>query len=286
MNRKRSLTTVLIFIILIAAVALCFSSCGGSEDQKESEPASTLRFDSIDDGTSSVPDQTTAEPETTQIPDTIETETEPVPDTTVIPEFPEDHVPTVPEDGAFNGCLFIGDSRTMGIDMYGALPGADVFATIGMSVYHVMTDVVTVDGIGDVTLTQLLASKEYSKIYILLGINEIGYDFDYTARKFGELLDLLKENAPDSKIIIEANLHVTATRSANDDTFTNYNINAYNEKLRQFVDNVKVFYLDANQLFDDENGCLNEAYSSDGIHLQVEYYIMWGEWLASINAQN
>lgn len=184
----------------------------------------------------------------------------------------------------FSDALFIGDSRTMGLWQYGKAEGADFFANTGMSVYNIMDTEVDVSGNGKVTLEQLLESKQYGKIYLMLGINELGFGREKTVNKYKELLDWIKEKSPNSIIYIQANLHVSASRSESDETFNNANINEFNERISEFIDNEKVFYIDANEIFDDENGNLKAEYTSDNTHVLAKYYVFWVDWLLTKTA--
>ena len=74
----------------------------------------------------------------------------------------------------FDDALFIGDSRTVGISEYGELNNATFFANTGMSVYNVFDKKVSVPKVGKVKLDQLLTSKKYGKVYIMLVINKLG----------------------------------------------------------------------------------------------------------------
>lgn len=178
-----------------------------------------------------------------------------------------------------NDALFIGDSRTVGLREYGQTQGPDFFATTGMNVYNVRDSAADVPGVGNVTLDGLLSSKHYGKIYVMLGINELGYNRDNTVVRYGELIDWIKGKAPDSLIFIEANLHVAAGRSNTDQVFNNTNINDFNSKIAQFADNKKVFYIDVNELFDDANGDLKAECTSDNTHVLGKYYVEWVDWI-------
>ena len=61
---------------------------------------------------------------------------------------------------------------------------ADVFATSGMSVYKVFDTRVQVEGKGKLTLEELLTGRNYKRIYLMLGINELGYEFERSIRKY------------------------------------------------------------------------------------------------------
>ena len=94
-------------------------------------------------------------------------------------------------DISMDDALFIGDSRTVGLMEYAGIDGADYFCTVGMSVYNIHKKPVSVPNVGKVTLTELLNSKKYGKIYIMLGINEVGYKFSNTIEKYRELIEFV-----------------------------------------------------------------------------------------------
>ena len=131
----------------------------------------------------------------------------------------------------FDDALFIGDSRTVGISEYGDLNNATFFANIGMSVYNVFEKNVSVPKVGKLKLEQLLTYKKFGKIYIMLGINELGYNQEKTLKKYKDLLKFIQEKQSNAIIYIEANLHVTAERSNKDKTINNININKINNEI-------------------------------------------------------
>ena len=175
--------------------------------------------------------------------------------------------------------LFIGDSRTVGLMEYAGIDGADYFCTVGMSVYNIHKNSVSVPNVGKVTLTELLNSKKYGKIYIMLGINEVGYKFSSTVEKYSELIEFIKDKQPNAVIFIQANLHVTKSRSDSDKVVNNTAINVLNAELAKLADGKSKFYLDANILFDDKTGGLSSDKSNDSTHLYAKYYSEWGKWI-------
>ena len=175
--------------------------------------------------------------------------------------------------------LFIGDSRTVGLMEYAGIDDADYFCTVGMSVYNIHKNSVSVPNVGKVTLTELLNGKKYGKIYIMLGINEVGYKFSSTVEKYSELIEFIKDKQPDAVIFIQANLHVSKSRSDSDKVVNNTAINGLNAELAKLADGKSKFYLDANILFDDKTGALSSDKSEDSTHLYAKYYKEWGEWI-------
>ena len=180
----------------------------------------------------------------------------------------------------FDDALFIGDSRTVGISEYGDLNNAIFFANTGMSVYNVFEKNVSVPQVGKLKLEQLLTYKKFGKIYIMLGINELGYNQEKTLKKYKDLLKFIQEKQSNAIIYIEANLHVTAERSHKDKTINNININKINNEISQLADNEKIFFIDVNEKFDDENGNLSSNYTQDNVHIYAKYYKEWSDWLS------
>ncbi len=192
------------------------------------------------------------------------------------PEEPKG--PVKPADPFLNA-LFIGDSRTVGIRKYSGIQGPDFFATTGLSVYEMFTEKTDAGGLTDTDLQTLLAQKTYDRIFIMLGINELGYNFDTTVQTYGEAVATLRQLQPQAYIHVQANMHVSKNKSDSDKLYNNTNINALNEALSALADGEMVFFLDVNPVFDDEHGCLKDGLTWDGVHLLGKHYAAWADWL-------
>lgn len=193
--------------------------------------------------------------------------------------------PIVPEDvdidvlEYFKDTLFIGDSRTAGLRQFGYFETADFFATPGLSVYSIPQTKVEVGDLGKIKLEALLEQKEYTKIYVMLGMNELGYRFPQTVEKYRNFIEDLQDWEPCAQLFLCANLHVTSTRSHNDKFFNNENINKINLEIQTLAEEKELVFLDINELFDDENGDLDKEIASDDSHVTVENYIVWCDWI-------
>lgn len=190
------------------------------------------------------------------------------------PEF------TKAPEGYFDDALFIGDSRTVGLLEYGGIENADFFATTGMSVYNIDKEKVRLADKGIISFDNLITQYSYGKIYLMLGINELGYDKEKTIKQYAALVERLRQAQPEAIIYVEANLHVSAERSAEDTIYNNQNINYINENISLLADNKNIFYQDVNQLFDDEDGNLRAETTIDEVHVLARYYKQWADWLA------
>lgn len=244
MSKKTLTVALVIVIVVLLAISLVSCILGG-----DSDPASP----------SAAPDNPKAPVESV----------EPTPDPLAFRQAP---------DGYFDDALFIGDSRTVGIQQCGGIDSATYFCSVGMSVYGVRYESVDISGLGSVTLQTLLQSKTFGKVYIMLGINDIGGDLPTLAGNYQKVIDLVREYCPDAVIYVEANIHVSANPAAVA-SVNNTNINAFNELLKELCDGKTVFYLDVNPVFDDAQGNLGDEYSSDGIHFSAQYYKQWADWI-------
>ena len=179
----------------------------------------------------------------------------------------------------FEDTLFIGDSRTVGLHQYGDLGGAEVIADAGMNVYQIYDKEFTLSTGEKKYLEDVLKEQQFGKVYVMLGINELGYDFERTVQRYKELIEKIRSMQPDALLFIEANLHITAKKSENSPIFNNENINRFNEAIRLLADGQTSFYLDINERFDDEDGALSTEYTVDNAHVLGKYYANWVEWI-------
>lgn len=221
---------------------------------------------------SSVPQESEEQSETAP-EETIEEET--------LPE-PEIRFGRVEED-YFADALFLGDSRTVGLQSYGGLGEiATFYASTGMTIYKLFNaEIVELpDQNEKITIEEALQHQSFAKIYIMVGINEMGTG---TVERFAETyraaVEHLQELQPDAIIYIQAILKVTKARSDKGDYINNEGIEARNEALSQLADGKRIFYVDANPVICDEDGGMVADYTFDGVHLKAKYVSLWEEYL-------
>ena len=253
-----------------------------TEESSETDSETTTKQVQTTPKETTAPIQTTAGV-TTPDPQTTDKQTEEKPPetTTAGDDTTAPDVPTQEDKDYFKDALFIGDSRTQGFYTYGRIDGAKYFARTSMNVANIFADKKSETGTGNLNLEEYLSQNSFGKIYILLGINEIGYSYSWIISRYSSLVEKIMLLQPDAKIIIQSNMHVTKAKSdANPSTFNNNNrINKLNEKLSALADNEKVFYLDFTSIFDTPQGNLKNEYSRDGIHFKATAYKIWRDWI-------
>lgn len=187
------------------------------------------------------------------------------------------------EDDYFADALFIGDSRTVGLFKYGGWEEvATFYASTGLTVYKVFdSEIASVPGQQKkVTVEEALQQNTFAKIYLMIGINEMGIgNADSFLKKYYEVVVHLQELQPDATIYLQGIMKVTTERSAKGDYISNLGIDVRNVGIAALADNERTFYLDVNPALCDETGGLNPAYTFDGVHLKAKYYEIWKEFL-------
>lgn len=186
------------------------------------------------------------------------------------------------DESYFDDALFIGDSRTVGLYDYTDLrEHATFLCETSLTVHKVLEK----EFKGKGTLEEVLMSGDYGKIYLMVGINELGVGTteDYMA-KYTEVIDRIHELEPEALIFVQGIMRVSGEKSENDDIFNNRNINARNHAIATLADNIQVFYIDVNEMVCDEEGNLDEEYTFDQIHLLGVYNDLWKQFLLAHGA--
>ena len=181
----------------------------------------------------------------------------------------------------FSDALFIGDSRTVGLCEYGGLKGnAEFLAKESINVYNILDkELHFTDNEADSwddTVENILSERTYGKIYVALGVNELGIGNTYMYyEKYRELLELIREKQPDALIYIQGIMHVSYEKSSSDSCRNNTVIWQRNYAISTLANGRDIYYIDMNPYVCDASGDLISDLSGDGIHLKASAYERW-----------
>jgi len=217
-------------------------------------------------------------PTETQPPETLPVETVPPTEPAEIPETEPAPVYQPVDESWFDDALFIGDSRTVGLRDYARLGDADYFCAVSMSVFNVMEWETFDEDFTYDTLDEVLQSKQYGKIYIHLGLNEVGRDKTEILLKYQELLDMIRLYQPEAKIILQAMMSVSRDR-AQSEYFSLENIQTLNGMICSLAEEQGLLFEDVNTLIADEEGYMFDELTFDGCHLYGKGYLDWRQWI-------
>ena len=195
---------------------------------------------------------------------------------------------TVPENGRvddsyFSDAVFVGDSRTEGLRMYsGISPSPKFFSGVGLTVTKVFSDqIVQLNGQW-LTVADALRQADYNKVYIMLGMNELGWVYESVyAQDYGRIIDVIRETHPDATIYVQSIIPVSKWKDTTDPDriYTNANVVRLQKVLSEMCEEKNVHYVNVAEVMQDENGYLFSEATEDGMHLTQEYCKIWAEYL-------
>lgn len=201
------------------------------------------------------------------------------------PEAPaEEPFAAVPEseavgDDYFADAVFIGNSRTQGLRLYSGLKDTNWLCSVGLTVETAATEKFSVAD-GKYTALDALGVLKPAKVYIMLGLNELGWkSADIFIEKYAAIIDAALAANPDCLVYVQSILPVSAAKDAGGTWCNNKNVLSRNERLIALAEEKGVNYLDVASAFKDENGCLPESSTPDGVHLNPGLCVSWLDYL-------
>ncbi len=188
----------------------------------------------------------------------------------------------------FSDACFIGDSRTVGLEMNSDKAKADFYASQGLNISTAATDAfVALDNGTMGTVIDGASQKPYKRIFIMFGINELGWPYpENFVTQYVDLVNAVKSAQPDADIYIESVLPVSYKAVETNEVFTNENIDSFNDYVKQVAEQTGTTYLDINSYFKDASGSLPEDAAADGIHFVRDYCLEWIDILAYLVPQD
>ena len=223
-------------------------------------------------------------PETEQPPDP---QPEPIPGP-MLPSGAYDFTQPAPEGEAvdksyFRDAAFVGDSRTDGFLIYSGIGCGKNLTSNGLSIFKLADKKALTIGGEKYTLLEALALEQYSKVYLSLGVNELGvYNDKGFYDSYRQAIRSIRDIQPNAVIYIQGLIPVNETRvmeTTKRDYLENDHLRTYNELMKQAAEEEKVVFLDLYSAFADENGQLPYEASKDGVHLNSEYCRRWLDYL-------
>ena len=194
---------------------------------------------------------------------------------------------TTAADTFFDDAVFIGDSRTEGLKLYTNLIKPTFLSHIGLNVLSAQDrsqKVVMMDDGQKVSVLEGLEKKKYGKIYVMLGINELGWPYVETfIQEYGKFIDKIKAAQPDANIYVQSVLPISR-KISDSDTQANKNlskqrIDLFNKAIEKMCEEKGVHYVPVEKAVQDADGFLPEEATTDGIHLNKTYCMKWQDYL-------
>ncbi|WP_300751499.1 GDSL-type esterase/lipase family protein [uncultured Oscillibacter sp.] len=185
------------------------------------------------------------------------------------------------EDTYFDGAVFLGDSRTEGLSLYSGLKTGYFYTAVGATVESVFSkkNFETEDG-EKVPLLDAVAEQDCDKIYIMLGINELGWSKVKTFHdQYAKLVDRVRADHPEAKIVLQSIPPVSAKQEAKKTYVNNARIAEYNGVIQALAEEKECYFLDVAACLTGGDGLLPKDLNFDGIHLNPAGCKVWLNYL-------
>lgn len=184
------------------------------------------------------------------------------------------------EDTYFEDAVFLGDSRTEGFSLYSGLETGTCLYGVGATVESVFSKKDWAASGEKVPLLDALAETECGKVYLMLGVNELGWSKKETFyNQYAKVIDRIREDLPEAKIVLQTILPVSARQDARGSYVNNERIAVYNEVIRSLAEEKDCFLADVAEALTGEDGCLPADLNFDGVHLNPAGCKIWLNYL-------
>lgn len=199
-----------------------------------------------------------------------------------------DYSKPVPESDAvdsmwFSDAMFIGDSRMKSIMDYASRKswfeyGADLSA-VSLTVSKIYTETVNYKGTTMSIADAIRSGDSYSKCYIMLGLNELGWaSTDTFIEDYREIINLVRDSHPDIQIYVIGIMPLGDKALDGGSWLTNDRVKLYNSLILDMCTEEEVYFIDNFDLL-APNGKLDDDAAVDGIHVEPGYSKMLVDFL-------
>lgn len=276
------------FFLVIVSLFMLLSACGTTQGHYQpTQPVEGVPPEPI---AASTPEVTEPAMEDSEAPESASPEPVATPDpvpTTPLYQFgiPLEEQEPVEDDSCFENAVFLGDSRTEGLQLFGGLKCGTFYWARGMSVFAADDEeghkVFDVDG-EKFTLVGTLSKHAYDAVYIMIGVNELGYPAESYEQGLGELVDKVLTAQPEAVVYLQLMPPVNdAMCRANKlgDYINNDKLNQFNAAITRVAERKQVVLLNTAEAYTGEDGQLPEELASDGCHFSYGAYTLWADYL-------
>lgn len=187
------------------------------------------------------------------------------------------------EDSWFDDSAVIGHSLMEGFEMFsGVDAGIHFFTNTGISAAGVLGySQFDLPNGGAGTLETGLGQKDFSKVYIMLGINEITTSQEKLKTNMAAIIETVRANQPEGIPIYVLNITPTTEKKSGSSDFNQKNVKRLNQALAQVCEEQECYLVDLYSCFADENGYLPADISTDGVHLKSPQYRVMADYILS-----
>lgn len=178
--------------------------------------------------------------------------------------------------------IFVGESTTYHMKVHKVVNVNNVWAgeTGTLALFNITNDLGKIyfpDNGKTLFIWEAAKIKQPEIIFLTFGLNgSPSFTQKSFENNYNYLIDKIKENSPNTKIILNTVYPITYEYDKANNGFTNEKIRQINEWIKEIAKNKKVYFINTYDVVSDQNGYLIDAYcNGDGYHLSKEgYYVL------------
>lgn len=183
-------------------------------------------------------------------------------------------------DSYFDDALFIGASRMQGFQNLSGLGKGTYMTEIGLGVDKALTKDFVRIGKEKVTLPVALTKGKYKKVYLMFGINEVGWPYpDMFIEDYRKVVQTVKKAQPDATIYVQSIIQCSKSKAAEHSYFGIKNINKFNRLILNMCSEERIYFLNLNEVLAGSDGYLPNSVTTDGIHMNADHCKKWLAYL-------
>ena len=178
------------------------------------------------------------------------------------------------DNSYFQDAAFVGDSRTDGFLIYSGIGCGKNLTSNGLSIFKLAEKkALTING-ETYTLLEALALEQYGKVYLSLGVNELGYrDDEGFYQSYVDAIRTIRSLQPNAVLYIQGLIPL------NEQMIAQSGGRDYNDLMRRAAQEEQAVFLDLYPVFANEDGQLPAEASKDGVHLKSDWCKQWLAYL-------
>ncbi|MBR3524301.1 MAG: SGNH/GDSL hydrolase family protein [Lachnospiraceae bacterium] len=253
-------------MMLAVAIALCailYFAENGAEPEKKAAGRESASGQSASADTerkpagNELPDEDDEKATPTPVPVLVEPPDSPV----VLKEAPGTH------SGYLKHCVFLGDSRMVGMVNYACISDEDALAQVGISHNSVENFTFSQNSGKEYTVRSYLAARNPEVVYLGFGVNGMNYMDEETYKKtYRSLIEHIMQMSPSSKLVLMAIWPVDDDGPYKGAVKTEW-VDRYNDFFLSLAEEKGQYYLAVNSVLQDANGRIRKEYDGgDGLH--------------------
>lgn len=182
-----------------------------------------------------------------------------------------------PDGSSSDTAALVGNSNLEDLYIYNLIPDADFYYKVGLTVDELGEE--AADG-GSAPILEELQGKDYDKIFLMFGNNELGWHEDRFLEEYTKLIEDVRAADPGARIYVMGILPITEEISDQAiDGATQEQIDTFNEALKTLANENNCYFLDLGLAMKGSDGYLPADAAEDGVHLNLDYSVRWAEIL-------